>query len=498
MNKKLVGLIGGAVLVAGLAAAVVVVSNNQSVKDNGESTEPAVTTVNQEDLILSAQAAENVASIEVTNSKGSYTIVRISEADEEAGTSAVFGVEGWEDLPTENAIAGTLANNIASLTANSIVMEDCDNLDKYGLGEDAVKGKLNFDDGSTFEFRAGTTLADGENDYFAIEGDNTVYSVKTSLVSNYKRGAEDFLSKTLLPAPAEEDYPIVNSLTIERENMEEPIVLTYADYADDDDSLGGTAASHEMTEPIPAYLSVERSTDIITGIFGITAEKILKLYPEDADMAQYGLDEPFGTAVMDCDDGNTYTLIIGDRYTEKDEETGAETVLYPVALSGVDGIYAMKEEKCYWATVEPTDLASSLVLATFVWDIEELRLSAPGMEEMKFDITGEDVESAVVKLNGEKVDAERYRKLYTFLLKTTAEGVALNEEPVGEPEATLYFRTESGSKEQEICFYKQDAFNCLITINGESSFRTRASFIDVFKENMELFDTDEEFVTTWS
>ncbi len=498
MNKKLVGLIGGAVLVAGLVVAVVVVSNNQSGKDNGESTEPVVTTVNQEDLILSAQAAENVASIEVTNSNGTFTIVRISEADEEAGTSVVFGVKGWENLPTENAIAGTLANNIASLTANDIVMEDCDNLDKYGLGDDAVKGKLTFDDGSTFEFRAGTTLADGEHDYFAIEGDDTVYSVKTSLVANYRRAADSFLSKIMLPAPAEEDYPIVNTLTIERENMKQPIVLTYADYANDDDNLGGTAASHEMTEPIPAYLSVERSTDVITGMFGVASEKILKLYPEDADMAEYGLDEPFGKAVMDCDDGNTYTLLIGDRYVEKDEETGAETVLYPVTMEGVDAIYAMTEEKCLWATVEPTDLASSLVLATYVWDIEELRLSAAGMEEMKFDITGEDAESAVVKLNGETVDTERYRNLYSFLLKTTAEGVVLEEEPVGDPAAIIYFRTRSGSKEQEICFYKQDAFNCLITINGESSFRTRASFIDALTKNMELFGTDESFVTTWS
>lgn len=500
MNKKILGLIGGCVLIAGLAGAVVVVSNKQAADESSSEAEmsAAATTVNAEDLVLSVQSADNVASVEVTNSSGTYTIIRTAEADSEAGTGAVFGVEGWEDIPTDTALAGTLANNIASLSAVSIVAEDCDDMDKYGLGDDARKGVLTFDDGSTFAFRAGNAVSDGENDYLAVEGDDTVYTVKTSLVANYGKAAEEFLSKTILEAPAEDAYPIVNSLTVERQDMEQNIVLSYADYANDQESLGGTAASHEMTEPIPAYLSVERSTDVITGIFGAKASKILKIYPEKSDLSEYGLDKPFGTAVMDCDDGNVYTLSIGNRYTETDEDTGADTAYYPVMLNGVDAIYAMAEEDCVWATVDPTDLASSLVLATYVWDLEELTMKAEGLEDMVFTITGEDKETAEVKLNGKDTDKERFRVLYTFLLKTTAEGVELDGKPVGEPEATLYFRTKSGAKEQEICFYRQDAFNCLITINGESSFTCRASFIDAFKENMELFGTDEDFVMTWS
>ncbi len=498
MNKKILGLIGGVVLIAGLAGAVVVVSNKQDKEESSQSEAASTTTANAEDLVLSTQTKDDVVSVDVTNSTGSYTIIRTAKADEEAGTDTVFAVEGWEDVPTDASLASTLANNIAGLSATSIVAEDCDDMEKYGLGEDAPKGVLTFDDGSTFAFRAGNSVADGENSYFAVEGDDTVYSVMTSLVANYSKAAEDFMSLTMLEAPAEDEYPIVNSLTVEREDMEQDIVLSYMDYADDDDSLGGTAASHEMTEPIPAYLSVERSSDLITGIFGAKASSILKIHPEDSDKAQYGLDEPFGEVVMDCDDGNVYTLVIGDRFVEHDDETGSDEAYYPVMLKGVDVIYAMAEGDCLWATVEPTDIASSLVIATYVWDLGELSMKADGMEDMNFTIEGDDADTAVVKLNGETVETERFRLLYTFLLKTTAEGVELNGVPNGEPEATLYFRTKNGSKEQEICFYRQDDFNCLITINGESSFTCRASFIDAFKKNMELFDTDEDFVQTWS
>ncbi|MBQ8513920.1 MAG: DUF4340 domain-containing protein [Ruminococcus sp.] len=499
MNKKIIGLIGGCVLIAGLAGAVAVVSQKQAAEQSSSEAEEAEQSSAADPalLVLSEQEPNHVASVAVTNSTGSFEIVRTAEADEDAGTDAVFGVKGWEDIPANTSVAWTLANNIASLSATSIVLEDCTDMEKYGLGDEAARAELTFDDGSTFAFRVGSSVSDGENNYFAVEGEDTVYAVKTSLVANYLKAAEDFLSLTLLEAPADDEYPIVNSLTVSREDMEKDIVLTYNDDANNENT-GGTAASHEMTSPISAYLSVERSTDIITGIFGLRADGILKLYPEDGDLKEYGLDTPFGTAVMDCDDGNVYTLNIGDRFTETDEETGASAAWYPVMLEGIDAIYKMAEEDCLWADVTPTDLASSLVLATYVWDIAEMNITAEGQESMHFEITGEDKDTAVVKLNGEDCDTERYRLFYTFLLETKAESVALDEEPVGEPEITLYFRTHDGSKEQEICFYRQDAFNCLITINGVSSFSCRASFMDTFKENMARFDTDEDFDKTWS
>lgn len=135
MNKKILGLAGGCVLVAGLAAAVVVVSRQQAAEESSSEAEisSASTTVNAEDLVLSDKAAENVASIDVENDTGSYVIVRTAEADEAAGTAVEFGVKGWEELPTNTALASTLANNMAGLSASSLVLENCTDMDKYTL-----------------------------------------------------------------------------------------------------------------------------------------------------------------------------------------------------------------------------------------------------------------------------------------------------------------------------------------------------------------------------
>lgn len=81
MNKKILGLIGGGVLVAGLAAAVVVVSNKQAADESSSEAEmsSAATTVNEADLILSAQDVNNVVSVDVENSTGAYTIIRTAD-----------------------------------------------------------------------------------------------------------------------------------------------------------------------------------------------------------------------------------------------------------------------------------------------------------------------------------------------------------------------------------------------------------------------------------
>lgn len=495
MNKKILGLIGGCILIVGLAAAVVVVSDKQA---NDESSSQAeIQDVNPEDLILSEQSADNVSSIDIENSTGSFTVVRTKKADKAAGTAVTFGIKGWEDIPTNTSMTSTFANNTASLSANSIVIEDCTDMDKYGLGENAAKAVMHFDDGSNFAFRVGDAISGDENSYFAVEGKNTVYCVKTSLTANYKNKAESFLSLVMLEAPAEDEYPIVNSLTIKRDDLDKDIVLEYVEDANNENT-GGNAANHQMISPIPSYLSVERSKDVITGMFGISASSILKIYPKQSDIEEYGLDSPSCTVIMDCDDGNKYKLNIGEKYTETNEETKTSVSYYPVMFDGADVIYAMDESKCVWASVEPTDITSSLVLTTYVWDIDTLSLKAEGQDDMNFVVKGNDKKNASVTLNGKSVDSERYRKFYSFLLQTTAEGTAIDEIPMGDPEVILNFITKDGSKKQEIAFYRQDSYNCLITIDGISCFKCRASFIDVLKENMELFDTDKDFIQTWS
>lgn len=324
-----------------------------------------------------------------------------------------------------------------------------------------------------------------------------MYTVRTSLVANFSKASTDFLSKTVLEEPAEDDYPIVNSVKVERKDIDYVLELDYDKNSAESDSLSGSVATHVMVSPVPAYLSPDRSKDVTNGMFGLKADGIVYPHPTEEQLAETGITDPFATATMACDDGNTYVLKIGNRFTEKDD-SGTETAYYNIYLDGVDVVYRIAESDCCWATVTPTDVASRLVLATYVWNIGDLTVKAEGEEDMHFEVNATSKKDAAVKLNGKEIDAERFRLFYTFLLKTVAEEVKLDGDTSGTPLAEIQLSTKDGKKLHDYTFYKIDDFTCLIAVDGQSAYTTRMSYLDTLRSNMEIFDTDQDFATNWS
>lgn len=495
MHKKTLGIIGGLVLIVALGSAAFLLLSTDTEEETSDafSSEDSGTVVE-----LTAEEPNDVTSILIENESGSFEVVRVEEGDDE--NNAVFAVSGWESLPLNTSLLWTLPNNTASLSSVDLVEEDCTDLEKFGLDADnATQVVLYFADDTSYAFRVGNATSDSTYTYFAPADEDTVYTVKTSLVSNFEKAAVDFVSMTILEEPDEDDYPIVNYLRVEREDMDYVFELDYDETADDEDATGGTVATHVMVSPVPAYLSVDRSTPIVTGMFGLMADSIAVPLATDEDLEDYGLAEPFGTVIMDCDDGNQYVLRFSESFAVTDETEGTQSTYYYAYLEGVDVIYVVTADDMVWATVEPTDVASKLVLATYVWDLGSLQISVADGESFDFSITGSDADDAEVTLNGETTDSERYRQFYSFLLNITAETVDFTSEPTGDVLASVAISTQNDSYSRVFEFYELDDFTCLITVDGQSAYTCRKSFLDVLKSNMEIYeDTDQEFTTNWS
>jgi len=495
MRKKTLGIVGGLVLVVALGGVTAALLATDS-SDDDTSVDVAEES-STEEITLTEQETYNVTSIDVTNANDSYEVVRVTEGDDE--TNATFAIAGWEDL-TYLSTLYTLPNNTASMTANQIVEEECTDLEKFGLDDDtAAHVTLHFEDGTSYSFRVGNTASGDSYTYFAEEDDDIVYLVSSSYLSNFQNAAVDFVSTTILEEPDEDDYPTVNYLTVERSDLDYIFELDYDETADDEDYTGGTVATHVMTSPVPAYLSPDRSTDYVTGMFGLTAESVAVPVPTDEEMEEYGLADPYGVVTMDCNDGNTYVLLFSEPVTETDEETAATSTYYYAYLEGVDVIYRVTGDDMIWATVEPTDVASKLVLATYVWNVGTLNVTITDGDTFTFSAEGTDDEDTVVTLNGETTDTERYRQFYAFLLNTTAETINFTSEPEGDLLAEIYVETQDGSFSRDLVFYALDDYTCLITVDGQAAYTCRKSYLTTLQSNMEKYNnTDEDFSSNWS
>lgn len=131
-----------------------------------------------------------------------------------------------------------------------------------------------------------------------LDGENTVYTVANSYVANYSKKLDEFIDTVILEEPPEDSYPKVNSLKIEREDIDFDILLEYDKSSDDGKYSGGTSATHVMVEPTDAYLAVERSEDITNGMFGLQAEGVYSVHCKESDIAESGLKEPFCRVIM--------------------------------------------------------------------------------------------------------------------------------------------------------------------------------------------------------
>ncbi len=457
-------------------------------KDGGTAENSSETEATQAAISLNGASGAEVVRLEVKGETESYTLVQTAPAEGEK--RAVFTIEGYEDVRMNDNLLSTLPYNASALEAEALVEENAKDLERYGLEDPRAEVTAHYADGSEFTFGIGiVSPLDASQTYCLIGGD--VYLVRTSLTGNFSFTPADLVSTTVIAEPENKDYPIVQSVRIERKDLEEDLYIEYDYEGQENGNESGSAATHVLVEPVFTYLNLENSLAITNGFFGLTAKEIAALHPEKADFAKYGLDDPFCTATTACDDGNTYVLQIGDSYTTEDG-----TKCYYTYLEGVNVIYGITEENDAWATVQAKDIFSPLIFDTYVWSLASVDVMARD-QKVHFDCEGTDKEDFVVKKDGKTVDTERFRQLYQFILSLYADDLYLDEIPEQEPDAEITLTTQSGHS-YTVSFYQKSALQTLVARDGVPTFTIRTSSLDTLAHDLEIFDDMEQaFTLTW-
>ena len=508
MKKSVKGIIGLSVLLAALGggAAALLLTEPEGGDDSSSSLvsepEKQVKLLIHDDKVTGTDPETGadlegiVKSVAVKNGKDEYTVVQKASQNPDEGVS--YTIDGFQDVPLDTLVVGTLANNANGLTSEDVIEENPTDLEKFGLAKPLITVDIEYETGTEYRMFIGNKAPVGDVTYVMIDGVDTVFTVRGSAVANYSNAVIDFVDSTILATP--ETYPVVEKLTVSRKDTAEDLVLEYDIANDDVENRGGTSSAHIMTNPTFAYLTVERATDIITGMFGLVSQDVYVVGCTESDIAEAGLKDPFCTVTMECDDGNEYKLLLSEYF---DEDGGKNCY---AMLEGGKVIYTLNEDNSKWLTVQPVDVASRIFIASYVWNVTDLTLKCGG-ESYDFDIEkisepgeGEKLTASnfSAKLNGEKFDSERFRKFYSFLIKANGESFALGEEiPEGEPMAVLEYTDGYLEKTMKFEFYEVSALQALVVADGESKFNISKSYVETMIENAENLKSDTEFKTTW-
>ena len=437
-----------------------------------------------------------VKSVYVKNDKSEFHL-ELNDSDDTS--SARYKLIGYEDVPVDKSMLSTLAYNADELVSSSIIEENCTDPDKFGLGADAIKVELTYESGNVRTLYIGDIAPVSNRSYVMTDGSNTVYTVESSSTANYRKELKDFISKTIVEKPSDDDNVIVESLSIDRKDIDYDLLIEYDGSLKD--KSGGTSSAHVLVKPTNANLTAERADPVINGMLGLIAEDIYSIHCQKADIKNAGLDDPFCTTVMKCSNGKTYTLLISEKFTDDDGKTG-----YYAMLDGGNIIYTISEENAVWTTTKPIDIVSRIMISGFVWSISDMEIKCGDTTE-HFEASPKDssknrseckTEDMSVKRNGSDFDAERYRQLYSFIIDANGEELALGEPvPSGEPMISVKIKDADNNTENTYEFYDYSAMRTLVVINGESKFYSTKSFVQTFISNVNKLDTNEEFDKTW-
>ncbi len=498
MKKSVKGIIGLSAALVVLGGGYAALMLTQPEDDTGENSSSEVSDTEPHEVVLIQDSAENasgvVKSVDVKNPSGELHVVQKTPATED--TAATYTIDGYQDIEMKTAIIGTLANNANGMTSADVIEENCNNPEKFGLDTPEITVDIEYESGTEYRLFIGNEAPTGSVTYVMLDGTDTVYTVSNSTLANYSKTLTELVDTTVLKSP--DETPVIESLRIERENMDYDILVEYNHNSSD---KGGTSSAHLMKEPVEAYLGAERSETVITGMFGLSADGIYSVHCEEADIAEAGLENPFCTVTMECDDGNEYKLLLSESFT--DEEYG--NCCYAM-MEGGNVIFIITTEKAVWTTVQPVDIASKMYIASYVWNITDLKFSADG-NDYSFEISPVDAENIPespkssdfnTTLNGESFDTERYRQFYSFIISGNAESFAFEEElPSGEPMAELEYTDKSDGKKRTFAFYEYSPMTAIIAVDGESKFFISKSYVETLIDNAERLYSDEDFVTTW-
>ncbi|MBP1592589.1 MAG: DUF4340 domain-containing protein, partial [Oscillospiraceae bacterium] len=300
MSSGVKYLIAGVAVVALLGGGVFAMKMTDPAKNSEEDSE---TSSSESETLAPVYtgSSDDIVSIEVKNDAGGYTFVRKTKATGEA--QAVFTVEGLDGIKLDSNLVDGFAVQAKELVPEKIIAEKADDLSNFGLDKPKAEVTVTYDGDSAGKavILVGNNTPGGDI-YVKTKDADTVYSVSSGFVKSYTYEKEYFISKTVLENPSDKEMPVVNSITIERPNLEKPIVLEYTG----ENKSGGTSATHVMTSPVKAYLDVSKSADYTHGLFGLTADTVLSASPTEEELKVAGIAEPTCTVTMKCDDGKTY------------------------------------------------------------------------------------------------------------------------------------------------------------------------------------------------
>lgn len=489
MNGKIKGIIACIVVVVCLGGALAVLKLTETKPDNSSSdTTSSAHDSKSETITLTDFTNEAILSVEISNQYGKFTVEKSESGKDAWEIKLLDGLN--QSISEETALIG----DAGELTAKKEAEKNADDLSKYGFDKPQSRFVINLEDGSKKVYLVGDNLPEKKNDcYIKEEDSSTVYTISVVDVKRFLKDKKDFLSKTMIEKPTEEEAEY-GKLTVLRNDLDKPLIFT-----DDPNESSTMMSAQIMISPIYSYLNGTESAKTTHGLWGMTADYAEVLFPKPEDLAEYGIDDPKATVIY-SGNGNEYKLRIGNPIFAKDSEDNETSVIdayycYLEGVQGVDCIWAVSTESLPWTTVTPEDVITSVMTYNDITALDKIEVITEG-KTTAYTVDADDKDITAAYIDNKETDVDQFKSFYQYIL-TCPTAEIYSVEPNGDSFLTIIIKTEKA--EDKLEFFKDNTSErkAIVKLNGVTSYRIPIKWAEKFVKNMTLLangkDVEESY-----
>lgn len=397
--------------------------------------------------------------------------------------------EAKEEMVLDVDVMGAMADMLTTVAAEKLVEEDAD-LEKYGLDNPSQTVEFTLESGESHVLALGDKNEAVSGVYAMVDGSGDVYLLDDLYVSVFSSEVVTLVKIEAIPVFSEGSY--ATYLRFENENG----IFELNRYAEPPMKFY-TTMYNWFTEVDGEYKPVDSGAveTALTYMTSAYAQGAVAVYPDEAELAGFGLDAPvkaaMGFETPAAEGENTkyteFTLLIGDKF-----ERDGQTYRYVMQEGGtqVIVIYADLLENVMhlsYADMMPKDICPLLR-----YQMKTIDIAFGGKEyEVTFKkevVKGEDGEENTVDkyyVDGVEMAPNGFLDWYFILSGMTSEGIAEGE-LTGESVLTIEFHRDEGDgfDDMTMNFYKYDSEFYRVEFGGEDYMLANRRDVEAFMEGI--------------
>ncbi len=436
----------------------------------------------------------------------------------EATEDDLYTLKGYGDLPLEQTVLGEVAEALLSVSATRLIDQNPATPADFGFDapENYITVSATYSDDTAFAFEIGSLAPSKEGYYLREVGKTAVYLVDATFCDTVSYEMTSYINWAPIVAPEAtetSDTVVVRNCTLSGSARPSKIRLQVAEQPTDDEQTM-IISGYVIQEPY--FHAVDSNSELISyaTFTSLSAAGVAKIRPTSADLATYGIANPYSACEIDLSlqrttsetdkDGETtdtisyhntfrYTVKIG-----KENEEGlrygaiyAEGKLLPV-------IYLFDPTAVLWLDMQYDDVADNMLFFQYIDKVSRMAYTVDGTTTTFSLAHHPDAEESDDKLtvtaNNKTYSTANFRTLYANLVGMYRAGKT-DETPSGEPllSVTVTQDAKYGGP-LRIDIYSYTAGHCIAQHSTGEKHLVNAKEVQEYLNNLERYLNGEDLV----